>query len=298
MEKNLFNIGEIISNRYKIISLLGTGGMGKVYKVEDLALNSTQVALKMILSEFKQDEVQIGRFRNEVLLARRLSHPNIVRIFDIRCGEPEFFTMELVDGISLYNRIYSGHYLSNDNITSIAIGLLKGLSYAHKKGIIHRDLKPDNVLITTNGLVKITDLGLSCSTERNYKFTQTGETVGTPYYMSPELFSGGDVDSRSDIYAFGVIAYEIASKKKPFQSDNYLELAHMHLSGEPDKLSLLNSEIPSWYEKMIKICMKKDKTERFSSMDEIIQFIYDNTNSKIKEELIENPYTLTSFGLV
>ncbi len=299
-EGALFKSGDILDKRYRVLSVLGSGGMGKVLKVQDIVLDDELVALKILSPEYIDDPIQLGRFRYEVVLARRLSHPNIVRIYDIGSCEFEYFTMEYVEGSTLKNFIeeHDVRDIAPALLSSILIQLLQGLSYAHQKGIVHRDLKPENILYSTNRILKVTDLGLSCAADSTKNFTKTGETVGTPYYMSPELLAGEGADRRTDIYSLGIIAYEMACKVKPFRSENYLELAHMHMTLEPVDISKINPMIPKWYREFVHLCLRKKKEERFQSMDDALQFLYEKADAPVREQIVENPYTLDSLGLL
>jgi eukaryotic-like serine/threonine-protein kinase len=297
----LFKTGDILADRYKLVSRLGTGGMGVVYKVLDLALEDEPVALKILSPEFSSDPVFLGRFENEVVLARRLSHPNIVRIYDI--GEADsliFFSMEFIPGDTLKKIIKypDSELLDIKKVISVLVQLISGLSYAHSNAVVHRDLKPENILVTSQCRIKITDLGLSCAIDSDKGFTKTGETIGTPYYMSPELFAGDGSDIRTDIYSLGIIAYEMVCRKKPFVSENYLEIAQMHMGMEPVHIRKINPAVPEWYCEFVSMCMKKRRDHRFQSMDEVLMFLYENSDISVAEELLESPFYLGKLELI
>lgn len=296
LPEQIFKVDNIISNRYKIEDVLGQGGMGIVLKVKDLALGGETVALKVLFGVNDDGDLELDRFRNEVVLARRLFHPKIVRIFDIGFEEHTYFTMEYVEGSTIKN--YIGEETEHSDMTLIIIQVLQALSYAHEKGVIHRDLKPENILADRMMNIKITDLGLSCATDRTKKFTKTGETVGTPYYMSPELLFGEEVDNRTDLYSLGIIAYELATSQKPFHSDNYLELAHMHMSKAIEDVSVINPFMPKWYAEFIKICTEKKRENRFETADEALQYLYGKVDPFLAEVVIESSYSLRRTGLL
>jgi len=210
-------IGQTISH-YKILSKLGEGGMGVVYKAEDLKLKRC-VALKFLPPELTRDAMAKERFVNEAQAASALDHPNICTIHEIdETNEGQtFIAMACYEGESLKTKIERGP-LKLDETLDIAVQIAQGLTKAHEQKIIHRDIKPANVLITKDGLVKIVDFGLAKLSGRT-KLTRTGTTPGTVSYMSPEQLRGGDVDHRSDIWALGVVLYEMIIGKTPFRGD-------------------------------------------------------------------------------
>lgn len=268
--------GELIAERYLVVEVLGSGGMGEVLLAEDLALDNEKVAIKRLFPQVAANPRLVARFRNEVILARRLSHPGIVRIFDFgQSGPREFYiSMEYVDGISLGSMIYnSTEFMTAEEIAGILVPLCEALQYAHDEKIIHRDLKPDNILISKNGRIKITDFGIARSLEESKGLTATNEVVGTAYYMSPEQFRGFGVDGRSDIYSLGVLAYEMAAKERPFCGENPLALAALHFSEELPEAALRNKKLPSWFQDFIDTCCEKDPADRFQSMAEAAEVL-------------------------
>jgi len=284
--------GSIIDNRYEVVSELGHGGMGAVFEVLDHSLNKETVALKLLYPHHVQDEITFARFRNEVTVARKLSHPNIVRIYDF--GEDGngavYLTMEYVEGKSLSQYIYAPRHerLAFAEVLTLLEGVIEGMESAHKAGVIHRDLKPDNILISKNGEVKITDFGLARCLGDNNGFTKSGEAVGTPFYMSPEQIRGADTDTRADIYALGIIAYEVACGQRPFQDDQYLQLAAMHLKAPMPSACEVNPGIPAWYDEFVQICGEKNPGDRFQSMTEAKEFFLEN-KEEIRAASISRP---------
>src|SRR5580693_3230931 len=205
--------GRLLASRYRIVALLGKGGMGEVYRADDLTLGQA-VALKFLPDEAARDEGLLERFRNEVRIARRVSHPNVCRVYDV--GEVDghtFFTMEYVDGEDLASLLRRIGRLPHDKALDIARQLCAGLAAAHAKGVLHRDLKPANIMLDGRGQVVITDFGLAGVAE-----DIRGPEVrsGTPAYMSPEQLSGKEVSPRSDIYALGLVLYEVFTGKRAF----------------------------------------------------------------------------------
>ncbi|MBP9838708.1 MAG: serine/threonine protein kinase [Proteobacteria bacterium] len=274
--------GAVIDDRYRIVSKLGVGGMGQVYEVEDLKLNNERIALK-ILSPIASDNNEniIERFRNEVLISRRLTHPNIVRTFDygqLNDGRL-YMTMESIKGDNLevlIHKTFGEKASSFDFLVLMIKKIAHGLAYAHKQGVTHRDLKTANILVSNGGEIKITDFGLAQMRNVNKKLTVTGECVGTPYYMSPEQVMGRGVDQRSDVYALGIIAFELAMGKVPFHDESWYNLAKKIINEPIPQVISEVIKIPDWYDLMVCKCVEKNPDERFQSVQELIKFIDEN----------------------
>lgn len=269
---------EVIAGRYLIKRTLGSGGMGEVLLAADLALEREESAIKRLYPHVAGNQRLVARFKNEVILARRLSHPNIVRIYDFgQDGTKDFYiSMEYVDGVSLGNRIHdSSEFMTAAEIAGILIPICDALNYAHEQNVVHRDLKPDNILISKSGVVKITDFGIARALDQDKGLTATNEVVGTAYYMSPEQFRGSGVDGRSDLYSLGILAYEMATKERPFTGDNAVALAAMHFSEPLPEASDINKKIPGWFQDFIDTCCEKNPADRFQSMSEAAQVLKD-----------------------
>lgn len=268
---SLFEPGAVIAGRYEVVNLLGKGGMGMVLRVIDRSLDNEPTALKLLYPHHVKDPVVFARFRNEVLVARSLAHPNIVRIYDFGVAGKGYFyiSMEFVQGYSLKERIHSPHYKDLDfpEICRILYGIGEGLAYAHRKGVVHRDMKPDNILLTPGGEIRISDFGLARSVNIDKGFTQTGETVGTPCYMAPEQIRGQKVDARADIYSLGILAYEMATGTRPFEDESWYTLAKMHMT-QPIPAFAKEFDIPNWFEEFVFQSAAKSPDERFNSVDE------------------------------
>src|ERR1044071_8998003 len=208
-----FAPGAIVAGRYRIVALLGRGGMGEVYRADDLTLGQA-VALKFLPDAAASDEALLERFRNEVRIARRVSHPNVCRVYDV--GEVDgqtFFTMEYVDGEDLASLLRRIGRLPPDKALDIARQLCAGLAAAHSKGVLHRDMKPENIMLDGRGQVVITDFGLAGVAGQ---IQGVEVRSGTPAYMAPEQLAGKEVTTRSDIYALGLVLYEIFTGKRAF----------------------------------------------------------------------------------
>jgi len=271
--------GNLVANRYEICDRVAKGGMGTVYRVVDRELDNEVVALKLLHLHLVEDDQVFKRFRNEVLVARSLSHPNIIRTFDIGRDLESlrpYILMEFIDGLSLKEQIAANEVRSFpqpmefDEFLSFYWQILSGVSYAHSKGVIHRDLKPANVLVTSDGEVKLADFGTARIVRIDTSITKTGQVLGTPDYMSPEQIRGESLDKRCDIYALGIMAYELLHAKKPFVSDSPVSVAFKHLN-EP--LPDFGLSVPVWFKEMtIKAC-EKDKSDRFDTVAEMLEHI-------------------------
>src|SRR5580693_2974832 len=231
LNEGRFLPGRLVASRYRIIALLGKGGMGEVYRADDLTLGQA-VALKFLPDGAPRDEGLVERFRNEVRMARRVSHPNVCRVYDV--GEVDgqtFFTMEYVDGEDLASLLRRIGRLPPDKALDIARHLCAGLAAAHAKGVLHRDLKPANIMLDGRGQVVITDFGLAGVAD-----DIRGQEVrsGTPAYMAPEQLAGKEVSTRSDIYALGLVLYEVFTGKRAFTEKTAEKTAGV-LQGHADR---------------------------------------------------------------
>ena len=276
--------GSIVAGRYEVIEPIGTGGMGVVFRVFDRELNDDQVALKLLHPHLASDEQVFRRFRNEVLVARSLTHPNIVRIHDIGRDNSGFsyISMEYVNGISLKDKIaladsrntQPGHHgIEFEEALGIFYQIVSGVAYAHGKGIIHRDLKPANVLISKDGEVKLADFGTARILKMETTLTQEGQVIGTPDYMSPEQIKGESLDHSCDIYALGIMGYEIVSGAKPFPADSAVAVAFKHLNDPLPPISNYTNSVPKWFEQSLQRASAKNRSDRFSSALEFLQFL-------------------------
>lgn len=285
--------GSIIAGRYEVVDLVGTGGMGVVLRVIDRELNDEIVALKILHSHLAADKSVFRRFRNEVLVARSLTHPNIVRIHDIgraEEGKYSYISMEYVDGESLKERLQSvsedGDVIRTplplDQALSIFFQILSGVSYAHGKGIIHRDLKPANVMISKTNEIKLADFGMARILSVENSLTQTGQMLGTPDYMSPEQIRGEVLDAACDIYALGIVAYELVMGRCPFQADSSVALAFKHLSEPIAPFATAENGIPQWFEAAVMKASAKAKDDRFASVMEFASVIVENAPQVIQ----------------
>ena len=271
--------GSTFAGRYQIIEELGKGGMGKVYKVLDKEIN-VKVALKLIKPEIAADKRTIERFRNELKIARDISHKNVCRMYDLNKEDHTYYiTMEYVSGEDLKGLIKRIGRLSPGQAVSISKQICEGLAEAHKLGVIHRDLKLSNIMIDKGGNVRIMDFGIAHSLKTR-GITSTGVMVGTPEYMSPEQIWAKEVDQRSDIYSVGVILYEILTGQLPFKGETPQSIAMQHKSEVPTDPKRLNTQIPVELNKLILRCMEEDKEKRYQTIEELLTSL-----SKIEERM-------------
>jgi len=299
-ETNLFNPGAIISNRFEVVSTLGRGGVGTVAKVIDRHLDNEVCALKILFPHLANDATQFARFRNEVLVSRRLSHPNIVRVYDFGMSAEGYYyiTMQYVEGGCLGSRIYTQRYqpLSFNEKIIILHEICQGLACAHRQGVIHRDLKPDNILLDDLGHVKISDFGLARSMTVDKGFTNTGETVGTPYYMAPEQLRGMKPDARMDIYSLSILAFELVVGRRPFFHEDYFALARMHLSEPLPRVASMDTGIPMWFQDWLDIAGAKNLEDRFSSITEAGLMLAENIDDPQNHTVRRLPAVLSFYG--
>ncbi|MDF2538815.1 MAG: hypothetical protein K0S76_1836 [Herbinix sp.] len=259
--------GMFINDRYEIIDNVGSGGMADVYKAKDQRLNRF-VAIKVLKPEYSSDKSFVNKFRGEAQSAAGLSHPNIVNVYDV--GDDSglhYIVMELVEGITLKRFIERKGKLEVKEAVGIAIQIAQGMEAAHDNRIIHRDIKPQNIIISRDGKVKVTDFGIAKATNSN---TLTSNTMGSVHYLSPEQARGGYSDEKSDIYSLGVTIYEMLSGKVPFAGDNTVSVALLHIQGEAMPLRDLDPAIPVSVDKIVQKCMQKRPERRYHTALELI----------------------------
>jgi serine/threonine-protein kinase len=260
----------LIAGKYRIVEEIGRGGMGVVYKAEDIKLRR-MVALKFLPHQWISDPDARERFIQEARAASALDHPNICNIYEIGEAEDDrmYIAMAYYEGESLRDKIKRGP-LAPEEALGLAIQAATGMAKAHQKGIVHRDIKPANMLITTDGVVKVVDFGLA-KLAGQVKLTREGTTVGTVAYMSPEQAKGEAVDQRTDIWSLGVVLYEMLSAVLPFKGDYEQTLIHSILQQEPERLGKLRKDLPAGLENIVFKALSKNPAARYQSMDELLE---------------------------
>ena len=287
--------GKIIGNRYEIIEKIGNGGMAIVYKARCTILNR-YVAVKVLKEEFTTDEEFIKRFNSEAQAAASLTHPNIVSVFDV--GQEYniyYIVMELIQGKTLKEIIVEDGALPWKWSVNIAIQICSALEVAHKNGIIHRDIKPHNIMITEDGIAKVTDFGIAKAVS-NSTITAFGTTIGSVHYFSPEHARGGFTDAKSDIYSLGVVMYEMLTGRVPFDADTPVSVALKHIQEEAVPAIELNSKIPSAVNDIIVKAMKKDASMRYESATQMMRDLslaLKNPTGAFVQEKKEGDFTRT-----
>jgi serine/threonine protein kinase len=255
-----FAPGALLADRYRIVALLGRGGMGDVYRADDLRLGQP-VALKFLPRSLEKDAGRLERFLGEVRMARQVSHPNVCRVYDIgEIGGRHFLSMEYVDGEDLASLLRRIGRLPVDKAVDIARQLCAALAAAHDKGVLHRDLKPANVMLDGRGKVRLTDFGLA-GTEG----AGEPDMAGTPAYMAPEQFAGRAATAQSDIYALGLVLYEVFSGKRAFEAPTIAELRRLHEESHAEQLTSSVRDLDPAVERVIFRCLEKDPGSRPAS---------------------------------
>ncbi|WP_051199033.1 Stk1 family PASTA domain-containing Ser/Thr kinase [Butyrivibrio hungatei] len=264
----MIKIGMVIGDRYEVLEKIGTGGMSDVYKAKDHKLNRL-VAVKILKQEFSENENFVAKFRVEAQSTAGLMHPNIVNVYDV--GDEDginYIVMELVDGITLKKYIEKKVRLSVKEAVSIAIQVAMGLEAAHNNNIIHRDIKPQNIMISKDGKVKVTDFGIAKAATSN---TITSNVMGSVHYTSPEQARGGYSDAKSDIYSLGITLFEMLTGRVPFNGDTTVAIAIKHIQEELPTPTDFNEEIPISVEKIVLKCCQKSPDRRYQNAAELIQ---------------------------
>lgn len=262
--------GRLLGNRYELLRKIGNGGMATVYRAKDHILNRN-VAVKILKDEFTTDEEFVKRFNTEATSVASLTHPNIVSVYDVgHEGTLYYIVMELIQGKTLKEIIVAEGKLNWKWSVNVAIQIASALETAHRNNIIHRDIKPHNIIITEDGIAKVTDFGIAKSVS-NSTITAFGTTLGSVHYFSPEHARGGITDAKSDIYSLGVVLYEMLTGKVPFDADTPVSVALKHMQEEPVEPRNLNPEIPIAMNNIILKAMKKDPNERYQSATEMLK---------------------------
>ncbi len=272
-------VGKRLDGRYEVQEIIGVGGMSVVYKAYD-NVDDRIVAIKILKDEFSDDEEFVRRFKNESKAIAVLSHPNIVKVYDVSFGEKiQYIVMEYVDGITLKEYIQKQHIITWNDAVFFTTQILKALQHAHDKGIVHRDIKPQNIILLPTGNIKVTDFGIARFSRTQTK-TLTENAIGSVHYISPEQAKGEFTDERADIYSLGVVLYEMLAGRVPFEADSAVSVALMQLQKEPKKLTDINPDIPLGLEQICNHAMQKNPNDRYQTATEMLLDL---------EEIIRNP---------
>ena len=267
----------MIANRYQVVEEIGAGGMGTVYRVRDTLLGNKEIALKTLLEEFAREKAYVERFIREIELMNQVHHPNVVRTYDIGTdGKLIYFTMEIVEGISLDDLLDKGPLPIKD-APRLLIQICRGLHAIHNAEIIHRDLKPGNIMLLSDGSLKITDFGVA--RPKNSALTKKNERVGSIWYMAPETWKGGELTRATDLYSLGILIFESLTGQLPFDSDHPGELMQMHIKKPPPPLRAYRKDIPVWLEKLVLKLLEKDPKKRPKTAKHLVELVSQNASN-------------------
>ena len=263
-------LGKRLDGRYEIHEIIGVGGMAVVYKAYDVQENKI-VAVKILKEEFGSNSEFLRRFQNESKVISVLSHPNIVKVFDVSFGDNfQYIVMEYIDGITLKEYIERKQSVPWKDALYFAVQILRALQHSHDKGIVHRDIKPQNIMLLRDGTIKVTDFGIA-RFSRSEKMTITDKTIGSVHYISPEQAEGGPIDEKADLYSVGVLLYEMLTGKLPFDGDSAVMVAIMQLQDEPTHPREIDSSIPLGIEQITMRAMRKNPEHRYHSDAEMLR---------------------------
>lgn len=261
--------GTVIGGKYEVVKCLGSGSMGMVYACRHRELQGQLVAAKVLFDEVAHDSIAAARFKNEILASYGISHPNVVRAYEfIKDGDITAYTMEFVGGGDLADRMSHTELVSITDCVKLLCQMTAGVQAIHDAGIVHRDLKPENILLTNDGMVKIADFGIARKTD-GPKLTEHGGVVGTLEYVSPEYMLKSQVDWRSDIYALGILAFELVTGEAPFKGDSAYASISKRLQNDPDSPSVYRIECPADLDRIILKALNRDPEERYQSAAEM-----------------------------
>lgn len=263
-------IGKRLDGRYEIHELLGVGGMAYVYKAYD-NIEKRWVAIKILKEELAGNSDFLRRFRNESKAIAMLSHPNIVKVYDVSFGDRiQYIVMEYIDGITLKQYIEQQGEIKWREALYFTVQILRALQHAHEKGIIHRDIKPQNIMLLEDGTIKVTDFGIARFSQAETQ-TMTDKAIGSVHYIAPEQARGGYINDKADIYSVGVMLYEMLTGQLPFVADNAVSVAIMQMQAEPTPPSRINPSIPKGLEEITMHAMEKNPAQRFPSAADMLE---------------------------
>ncbi|MDQ7028871.1 MAG: protein kinase [Ardenticatenia bacterium] len=264
----------VLDRRYRLTERIGEGGMAEVYRGIDLRLGR-EVAVKVLRPQYAGDQKFLERFLQEARAMASFSHPNIVNVYDVgREGRRYYIVMEYVPGTDLRRFLQQRGQLPVREALEIARQIAAGVGAAHRKGIVHRDIKPGNVLITPTGEAKVADFGIARAMTATHHLTEPGVVWGTTAYLSPEQIRGEAATPASDVYAIGVVLFEMLAGRPPFQGEDHVAIALQHLNESPPRLSQLNPRVPPSVERLVERMLSKDPAQRFATADDVASVIF------------------------
>lgn len=279
--------GRILGGRYELLEKIGGGGMALVYKAKCKLLNRF-VAVKLLRPEFTADEEFVKRFRVEAQAAASLSHPNIVSIYDVgKEDDMHYIVMEYVNGITLKDYVVQNGALNWKEAVNIVIQICSAIEHAHKNHIVHRDIKPHNILLTKDGIAKVTDFGIARAVTSS-TITVVGSTIGSVHYFSPEQARGGFSDEKSDLYSLGIVLYELVTGKLPFNGESPVAIALKHIQDIPEEPLNIKNDLPRGVNDIIMIAMEKDQKNRYQSATDMLEVLYQVLKKPDTEIIIGN----------
>lgn len=280
----MIQIGKIFAGRYRVVRQIGRGGMADVYLAKDLILDGEEVAVKVLRTNYQTDQVAIQRFQREARAMAELDHPNIVRISDI--GEEDgqqYLAMEYIDGLDLKRYIKENAPLKNDDAVRIMGQILLAMRMAHTRGIVHRDLKPQNVILTKDGTAKVTDFGIAVAFAET-SLTQTNSMLGSVHYLSPEQARGGKATVQSDIYAMGIVLFEMLTGRIPYDGDSAVTIALQHFQKPMPSVKESNSQVPQALENVVLKATAKKLTDRYKTVAEMYTDLASSLSAERRHE--------------
>ena len=278
-------VGKRLDGRYEVQEIIGVGGMSVVYKAYD-NVDDRIVAVKILKDEYSKNDEFKRRFKNESKAIALLSHPNIVKVYDVNFGERlQYIVMEYIDGITLKEYITKQGAITWNDALFFMTQILRAVQHAHDKGIVHRDIKPQNIILLSNGNIKVTDFGIARFSRSDTK-TLTEQAIGSVHYIAPEQAKGETTDEKADIYSLGVVLYEMLSGNVPFDADSAVSVALMQVQADAKRLTDINADIPLGLEQICVHAMQKDPQDRYHSASEMLIDV---------EEIIRNPQTLFNY---
>ena len=279
-------IGKRLDGRYEIHELIGQGGMAYVYRAYD-RIENRWVAIKILREELSDNSDFLRRFRNESKAIAVLSHPNIVKVYDVSFGDRiQYIVMEYVDGITLKQYIEQQGEIKWREALYFTVQILQALQHAHERGIIHRDIKPQNIMLLEDGSIKVMDFGIARFTQAETQ-TMTDKAIGSVHYIAPEQARGGHINDKADIYSVGVMLYEMLTGQLPFVADNAVSVAIMQMQAEPTPPTRINPSIPKGLEEITMHAMEKNPAQRFPSAADMLEDI---------ERFRRNPEMVFNYG--